>query len=142
MSAVDGYGNSNGNDIEGMDLGTSMRIGVDEVDELHIELARLIESINQDPHALTSSESMTDLMWTSQNLLAKEFAIEEKLMVKNNVSERQFAEHVSEHTALLALFVEVSIDAMSHNPIKAQQLYETIKAKVLEHTIKHDMRLS
>jgi hemerythrin len=123
MSAVDGYGNSSGNDIEGMDLGTSMRIGIDEIDELHIELACLIESINEDPLALTSSESMTELVWKSQNLLAKEFAIEEKLMVTNKVAEPQFAEHVREHTALLALLVEVSIDAMSHNPIKAKQLY-------------------
>ena len=142
MSVFDGYGNSGDNEIDRMDLGTSMRVGIDEVDELHIELARLIESINEDPHILTSSESMTDLVWETQKILAKEFATEEKLMLKNKVSESQFAEHVSEHTELLALFVEISVDAMSHNPIKAQQLYQTIKARFLEHTVKHDMRLS
>ena len=142
MSAFDGYSNSGGNDTDRMDLGKSMRIGVDEVDELHIELARLIESINEDPHALTSSECMTDLVWETQNILMKEFAIEEKLMLKNKVSESQFAEHVREHTALLALFVEISVDAMSRKPIKAKQLYETIRARFVEHTIRHDMRLS
>jgi hemerythrin-like metal-binding protein len=142
MSVFEGYGNSGGNDVDRMDLGASMRIGVDEVDKLHIELARLIESINEDPQALTSSESMTDLVWETQIILAKEFAIEEKLMLKNKVPESQFAEHVREHTALLALFVEISVDAMSHNPIKAQQLYQTIRTRFIEHTIKHDMRLS
>ncbi len=85
---------------------------------------------------------MTDLVWETQIILAKEFAIEEELMLKNKVPESQFAEHVCEHTALLALFVEISVDAMSHNPINAQQLYQTIRTRFIEHTIKHDRRLS
>ena len=126
----------------GVDLGALMRIGVQEVDQLHSELARLIERVNEDPQALTSSESVADLLSSLQNLLVKEFAIEEKLMVDNNVPADQLAEHISEHTALLSLFVEASIDAMTKNYSTARQLYGTIRTQVLEHTLKHDVKLS
>ena len=127
--------------VNGIDLCTSMRIGVPDVDRLHSELARLIERINEDPHALTSSESVTDLLGTLQNVLTNEFAIEEKLMVQTKVPTHQLAEHVREHTALLTLFVEASLDAMSPNPCTARQLYDAIKERVLEHTMQHDTQL-
>ena len=139
MSVFDEGGASG---FDGIDLGTSMRIGVKEVDQLHAELARLIERINEDPQALTSSESVTDLLGSLQNVLSREFDIEEKLMVENKAPWDQLAEHIREHTALLSLFVDASIDAMSKKPSTARQLYKTIKSKVLEHTVKHDVRLS
>jgi hemerythrin-like metal-binding protein len=129
------------NDSGSTDLGMSLRIGVDEVDKMHGELARLIEALDDDPHALISSESATVLLASLQNALAREFEIEEQLMVRNKIPEHQLDEHVSEHTALLTLVVEASLEAMSQDQVTSRQLYGTIKERVLAHTNTHDLRL-
>lgn len=138
MSIFDkSYSNGSGS----TDLEMSLRIGVDEVDQMHGELARLIEALDEDPHALISSESATDLLSSLQNALAREFGIEEQLMVRNKTPGKQLEEHMREHTALLTLVVEASLEAMSRDPITARQLYGTIKERVLAHTKTYDLRL-
>lgn len=135
------FDKSNSNDSSSTNFEISIRIGVDEVDKMHVELARLIEALDDDPHALMSSESATVLLASLQDALTREFEIEEQLMVRNKTPGHQLDEHVSEHTALLTLVVEASLEAMSRDQVTSRQLYGTIKERVLAHTNTHDLRL-
>ncbi len=125
----------------GSDLEKSMCIGVVEVDRIHAELAGLIERLDEVPQALTSSESVASLLWELRQVLTAEFDTEEQLMRSSEMTLEQIDDHVLEHNMLLTLVIDASIGSLSHDPMTARQLYQSIRNHVLEHTMKHDSDL-
>lgn len=139
MSDFDSLGSSNDS---GSDLRTSLCIGVAEVDRIHVELAALIERLDELPLALTSAESIASLLWELRLTLTAEFETEERLMRSCEIPAKQIEEHVLEHNMLLTLVIDASIDSLSPDPTTARQLYQSIRDKVLAHTTKYDGELS
>jgi len=120
----------------------SMRIGERLLDEQHIELANLIDHLNDDPTAPITAESFVTAISAVDKLTALHFETEEIFMQRVGYPLHLMEEHVKEHERLLRLFLQIDLDIMAGSSMAAADVYQKVDTEVINHILDYDSKLS
>lgn len=87
-------------------------VGVEQIDEQHQRLIRMINRLVAEPHAKTQSETVSDLLYNMTKYANEHFTTEEAMMRQCNYP--QIEEHISQHRAYRKKIVAFCTATMNH----------------------------
>ncbi len=114
-------------------------VGVASVDHEHRELIELINATHEKLLRAESPGAVLEFLGEIYGRIAAHFALEERLMRKNNYV--HYAEHKTDHERLLDEIREIMDDCEDRTVFDAQQLAGRLHAWFSVHFHSHDARL-
>lgn len=123
------------------DFPVELLTGVPAIDQQHKELHVLTHKLLENAEEKIYAEHSNELLSMLNTLFITHFKTEEDFMKRKGVSGEHIAHHIGQHTRFLEDFISLQLEAMSHAPKTAGDVYSRLMEWELNHMRTLDIHL-
>lgn len=116
----------------------SLNVAVEEIDQEHKEIEKILNHLMSDPEANVRSETISESLHRLTKYALTHFTTEEELMEKHGYPD--LAAHKIAHVAFQERMFMFCYNTMTHQPTVPFELFQYIKDWLEDHIIVEDMK--